>query len=613
MGQSLPVPSAHYPLSTQEINVGAPFFSPHYTKIHSWDVSGNARHGVIKIDTQTLASNFVVGTEIGQTGTYSYKLRQGSFPNNATCVEKTSQTYNAFLEIPDPFLGYNPSDGFTISFWYKDTGQSSDYLLFNPYIRIAKEGTNLFAYFKSGGVFSEITGPPIDTNLWYFVALTFNQPGNSNKFRIHYYVHENIGYNYAESTLTDVTPSGTFTNLSGDLVLSQIMSGTFDGALYDVRFYNQALTKTQVNQVRNQGWDWSRKAYAADQHINKGVSAYYPLNGNANDVQRGSGANGTATGVSYTTGKIGQAAQFTGANARIQIPSGTNFFSGYDVKKGFTISFWTNIDGLLNTANCADKCPAPITTSTNYQIFYANNTSNQTLFGMNRVLDWLGVNRYSRSGRNLAESGTGTLIPWNLWQYDPVSFNGQTGWYHVTLVYHPYYTRIYLSKPNSCELQCAYNYFGPQDLSAATQWGLGNPNGLAIKYLDEFRVYNWPMMDEEAAALHKIEANCSSVTVRSEDEEKVYEPVAVQPAITACPNPTSGDLVVRLSNMSEGTAQMRLFDLSGKLVYQRKEALKKGTRDVSLGNLKDKGISAGIYFLQVVSPPRNSTVKVVIQ
>ncbi|MDM8559044.1 LamG-like jellyroll fold domain-containing protein [Candidatus Parabeggiatoa sp. HSG14] len=75
--------------------------------------------------------------------------------------------------------------------------------------------------------------------------------------------------------------------------------------------------------------------------LTDGLVAYYPFNGNANDVS-GNGNHGTEHGnINYVQGKYGQAANFDGVNAYIQITPKS------DVSKigNFTIVTWVFLEG----------------------------------------------------------------------------------------------------------------------------------------------------------------------------------------------------------------------------------------------------------------------------
>ncbi|HTA63003.1 MAG TPA: LamG-like jellyroll fold domain-containing protein, partial [Bacteroidia bacterium] len=77
----------------------------------------------------------------------------------------------------------------------------------------------------------------------------------------------------------------------------------------------------------------------ANAFLNKGLVAYYPFNGNANDFS-GNGHNGTTVGVSLATDRFGNSSKcysFAGTSTYITCPPAT-YFTGGD----FTISGWVN-------------------------------------------------------------------------------------------------------------------------------------------------------------------------------------------------------------------------------------------------------------------------------
>ena len=77
-----------------------------------------------------------------------------------------------------------------------------------------------------------------------------------------------------------------------------------------------------------------------------GLVAYYPFNGNANDIS-GNGNNGINNGASLTTDRFGQtnsSYDFQNSSNIISIPHNTLF--GFQVTSGFTISIWCNFSNL---------------------------------------------------------------------------------------------------------------------------------------------------------------------------------------------------------------------------------------------------------------------------
>ncbi|EJL66319.1 LamG-like jellyroll fold domain-containing protein [Flavobacterium sp. CF136] len=76
--------------------------------------------------------------------------------------------------------------------------------------------------------------------------------------------------------------------------------------------------------------------------INASLSAYYKLDGNANE-STGLSPNGSATGIDYVAGKTGSAARFDSSTDRIDIAD-TNSFSFTDGVNdlAFSMSMWVN-------------------------------------------------------------------------------------------------------------------------------------------------------------------------------------------------------------------------------------------------------------------------------
>ena len=64
--------------------------------------------------------------------------------------------------------------------------------------------------------------------------------------------------------------------------------------------------------------------------------AHWPLNGNTNDIS-GNKYNGTPSNITYSDGKIGQAADFNGTSSDIIVPNNTGLNTG---DSNFTVSMW---------------------------------------------------------------------------------------------------------------------------------------------------------------------------------------------------------------------------------------------------------------------------------
>ena len=86
-----------------------------------------------------------------------------------------------------------------------------------------------------------------------------------------------------------------------------------------------------------------------------GLVAYYPFNGNANDVS-GNGNNGTVNGATLTTDRFGNAnSAFSFNNNNISVPHNSNF--GIIQTGQETISLWAFLEGAQTTQHLIGKRP----------------------------------------------------------------------------------------------------------------------------------------------------------------------------------------------------------------------------------------------------------------
>jgi len=215
--------------------------------------------------------------------------------------------------------------------------------------------------------------------------------------------------------------------------------------------------------------------------------AYYPFNGNTND-ETGNGNNATyaGTGVSLTTDRFGEANKafyFDGeVGSYIRIPA--DKFPTADR----TISFWFNADSFSNG-------PTPVS--------YGGNGCNSSCFLV--LLNRPTNNAYNVSGHcndsNIASAYTSPPVA--AWKHWVITINGST-------------QKIYI---NGILKQTSSNYVGPTYVAGKSFviGGLLYPDGTTVYVdaggsgyfkgkLDEFRIYNTPMTDEQVLSLYKTES-----------------------------------------------------------------------------------------------------------
>lgn len=169
-------------------------------------------------------------------------------------------------------------------------------------------------------------------------------------------------------------------------------------------------------------------------------------------------------------------------------------FDGEDYKKGFTITFWVYInEDYKRREGWRPWGDADAT----YRSFFAL-THQESVLGFAHRGDRALLDRY-------VVRDDGTVKNYPIWFWDPVNFTSRQGWYMVALSYATNHMRCFLFYPDG-EMAYAMHYFGIQDLSSATQWGIGSLDLPHTQMLDDFKVYEKTLEKEEVRTLYSMEA-----------------------------------------------------------------------------------------------------------
>ncbi len=80
------------------------------------------------------------------------------------------------------------------------------------------------------------------------------------------------------------------------------------------------------------------------------------------------------------------------------------------------------------------------------------------------------------------------------------------------------------------------------------------------------------------------------------------------------PNPVTSGLYVHIQSPAGGPASLELFDVSGRMLLRQDVQLSVGANDIGWSDVKQQGMAAGVYILQLVTlKGRGTTVKVIVQ
>lgn len=555
-------PNVHYPLDAKLM-----FPSISYAKfmiVNPYDAGGEGRHATI------------VGEQ---------SLLEGDAPGGVLTSMKKASGVASYGTIPDPFANHNVANGAAISFWIKPDNSSGEQLIISTSkFQITRSGTSIIV---NGTTVADFLWP--DT--WSFMCFTLSQAGEARIFTTFYPVG---------SLTNSILP---FPFNIGNSSISQIMSTEYGGSIRDVKFYLRPLDPAEVEQVYSHDVEWMEQT--DDPHfILNGMKAYYPVNfiGN-NPLEDHAGDN---DGIQQYA--LAEANRFGVSNEAVDFNIGKysrvpeSFFGNtYDPREGITVSFWTKI--LNSVSGPTDGVAPPYTKDDSYFAAVSGlDASGDALFGMYKVVDRLGVYRYTDNGMD--------KLPYYFWFYDDASFRNQAGWYHIVLTYFPNYMKIYVGKPDGTFI-CRYNYQGlaTQDWSDIVNWYIGSPGIDAMGHFDEIRFYNWPLSELEVNALHNYEminpsGGGGGANAHQHPEMETKESVIVYP------NPAENSFNVQFNLEERSEVSIVMRDLMGKEALTDQSLLSPG-RNVK--TFDRTNLSSGIYVIEVNTGKWKKAIKLIIE
>lgn len=462
---------------------------------------------------------------------------------------------------------------FTVSFWFKDSipvDAWPEFFMYNqfwcntagsgdpPYIGnvgARKQLANNNAYGTSTQYYPII-------NVWHNICVQYDSL-NNNMIKL-----------YADGILVSTgvySPGGGYNNLTKNVITfgatTDLASGHFyKGYLDDVRLYNRIIDSIEIKSL-----------YTENQpqviNLNSNVIAYYPFNGNANDLS-GHGHNGTVNGATLTTDRFGNtnsAYSFTnnGSNENISIPSLT------DTSKAYSLSFWYN---------------APVQTqiySTPYfwqKMMWAD-IGGGGVYGKNQIINIPGNN------------GLFKLSP-------PV----ENIWHHIVVTTdyrHQLTARWIDGKKDSTwtgtgwsglGTNAGYLSFGCETLTSSNTQYTGK--------LDDIRLYNVIIDSTQIKALYNEGLNFKTITVTDTLIINVsltgVNPVTYQSTIKIYPNPARDQITINYGNISNLTGySIKIINVQGKTVFS--SPIQQEVSTINLSTWTGKGT----YFVQTFDNKNN--------
>jgi hypothetical protein len=443
----------------------------------------------------------------------------------------------------------------SFSAWVKPSNtSSSQYILFTK----NTASSNFEAYalsIGSGGIFTATKGNngnvvsvsttnSISSNTWHHVTFTFDNSG------IKIYL-DGVFEALTNSTLSVGYDATKNVYLGGS---NESFNLPFTGSLDNVRFYNRAITATEVTALYS-GDPSCSAAISVD--LTASLTACYALNANANDPI--SSLNGTLGAVTATVDRnstSNSAYSFSGAAAsNISLPNDAKLKSSE-----FSFAAWikpviiNNSQYILFTKNTA---------SSNFEA-YALSFGSTGLFTVTK----------GNNGSVVSVSSTGSV--------------SSNTWHHVAFTFNSSSLQIYLdgSPAGSNNSQLAVNYDATKNVYLG-----GSNETFNLPFtgsIDNVRFYNRMINSTEISLLYAQDPSCSTnVTVTPTG---IHQPLN-ESLFTIYPNPTNGFITIKSS--SNTILNYRVFDVIGKQVLAETTLIESNqVIDVTT-------LSKGIYFLSV--------------
>ena len=383
-----------------------------------------------------------------------------------------------FIQISNSNPSLEP-DSITIEGWIKPQTSTSPLGGFIYAAREAFVNESFSVYVDNAGKLSIVLSTTASPS-----ASVFETAANSIQFGA--FQHFAAGYDAASGTLTAFINGfpAALTNIAGPATLSGPLrknvshvigrrqgagtpegpNGTaqYQGIIDELSLYNRALTASEVQSIAGAGTAGKLKINSI---VPSGVVAWYPGDGNANDIQGGN--NGSLQGsASFAAGKVGQAFSVGGTGNYVSAPD--NPAIDFNQTQPMSVEIWAKLNANVGAYDIIAKNDCA--TQINYQIGYNVFTGHGLYFG----------------GASVNGSAfTGTNLPLNAWTHLAGTFDGTTLRLYVNGV---------LAAQNTGTLGTPNN--GPLTIGSS-----GNCGGSFPGLLDEATIYNRTLTANEVRGI----------------------------------------------------------------------------------------------------------------
>ncbi|MEY5049756.1 MAG: hypothetical protein RLZZ175_3115 [Bacteroidota bacterium] len=311
----------------------------------------------------------------------------------------------------------------------------------------------------------------------------------------------------------------------------------------------------------------------------KGLVAWYPFSGNANDYSDNSN-NGTVNGATLTIDRFGNpnsAYSFDGKNNYIIVSDNSSLRV-----KNLTISLWLK----PNKTNCVILSKTQLNTSNGEQYLIGMDSTGISNFEIKRNSNCVAGSGWQRCILNK------NSIKYNNWQHIVVNYDGTNMNYYINN------QLINSFKPIGGNIDSCIN----GSLNFGRYWSSNIGDNFYNGSLDDIRIYNRALNQTEILALYN-ENQCLS-TISVTDTLKIGKITGLNTIpdnfglVKVYPNPAKDVLNISVSNPN-ASYSIQITNQLGQVLYTN--SLSNNSLQVNVNSLG----ASGLYFIKILDLSNN--------
>ena len=321
-----------------------------------------------------------------------------------------------------------------------------------------------------------------------------------------------------------------------------------------------------------------------------GLVAYYPFNGNANDMS-GNGNNGNVNGATLSIDRYGNSGTAYGFNGTSNYITVANSASLNSTNK--TISLWARFT--VEPSNATSGAMSLI--SKWYQLTNCNNPFNDAFI--------LTVGKLNNQTKFIAST--------NLYSQSTLASNNQlmtNSWYNIVFTHDVigggklYVNGVLISNNNIGGNICT----NQNNLIIGADNNLGNLYRFFNGLIDDVGIWNRALTQEEVTNLYYADNTCQSLVINT--GVLSYNPPTYNNTVTIFPNPANTQITIDCGTLANVLGwNIKIFNTSGQEVFTAPMNTQQYTVQLN------SWTGTGIYFVRVYNSDGNivNTKKIILQ